>query len=152
LARALHVSSNFGRVLDLVADKSLTLISLFYAVKRGVDLLPLAIIATRDMLMIGMRLVTVEGAQLLPTNRTFGGLMAFLVGTNTIILLYSQGESLGYVTMSYWAVALTFVANLVYRFHVSWAKIGSVSRIEPKTNSDSGFRERCRCCGSYHEI
>jgi len=151
-ARALQVASNFGRVLDLVADKSLTLVSLFYAVERGIEPLPLAIIATRDMLMIGMRLITLDGTQLLPTNRTFGGLMAFLVGTNTILLLHSEGGILAYVTISYWVIALTFAANLGYRFYTSWGRIRTVSSIELRSVNQRGFPRRCRCCGRHHEI
>src|SRR5882724_10149688 len=60
LARLLHVPSHFGRVMDLVADKSLAVVSLLYAAERGMPLLPLALIAARDIIMIGMRLVIVD--------------------------------------------------------------------------------------------
>jgi len=154
LARTLQVSSNFGRVLDLVADKSLALVSLLYAADHGVEILPLAIIATRDMLMIGMRLVTIDGMQLLPTNRVFGGLMAFLIGTNTLLLLYSAGPALvQFVTISYWGIALLFVANLGCRIHTSWSRILRASRIDfQMANSKEDNIRRCRCCGQYHEI
>jgi phosphatidylglycerophosphate synthase len=61
LARRLHVESFVGRILDLVSDKSLTIVSLLYAAARGISMLPLAMIATREIIMIGLRLVTVEG-------------------------------------------------------------------------------------------
>src|SRR5256885_14162110 len=55
MARALGLESAFGKALDLIADKALVLASLFYAASRGVDLLPLATIAFRDLVMLGMR-------------------------------------------------------------------------------------------------
>src|SRR5437588_4068286 len=55
LARKLQAETFFGKIMDLVADKSLTAVSLLYAAARGIDILPLALVATRDIIMIGMR-------------------------------------------------------------------------------------------------
>src|SRR5207245_1353451 len=61
LARKFEAETYFGKVLDLVSDKSMTIVSLLYAAERGVALLPLALIGTREVIMIGARLIVVEG-------------------------------------------------------------------------------------------
>ena len=128
LARRLDVATYFGKVMDLVADKSLTVISLLYAAERGVSLLPLALIAARDIAMIGMRLVTIDGKQLLPTNRSFGGVMAFLVGCNTLVLVYSHADGfLSVANRIYWALSLIVAINLLARLRSSAAQIKLVS-------------------------
>src|SRR5947209_14112229 len=79
LARKLKAETYFGKVVDLVSDKSLTIVSLLYAAARGINMLPLALIAIREVIMIGARMIIVEGTQLLPTNKILGGMMAFLL-------------------------------------------------------------------------
>lgn len=147
LARLLHVTSHFGRVMDLVADKSLAVVSLLYAAERGMPLLPLALIAARDIIMIGMRLVIVDGKQLLPTNRVFGGLMACLLGVNTLILLHTDSEGLLRIAgVGYWCLAVIFTANLLTRFYVSREriKLASTDNIVPHTTGP-GSDSRCSC-------
>jgi phosphatidylglycerophosphate synthase len=147
LARKLDVATYFGKVMDLVADKSLTVISLLYAAKCGVNLLPLALIAMRDMVMIGMRLVTVEGKQLLPTNRGFGGVMASVLWTNTLVLVYAQTDELIKISnIVYWACALIFAGNLLARLYVSIPQIKTASmgnRLSETRLIDS--TPECRC-------
>jgi phosphatidylglycerophosphate synthase len=155
LARKLHVTSYFGRVMDLVADKSLAVVSLLYAAERGMDLLPIALIATRDIVMIGMRLVIVDGRQLLPTNRTFGGLIALLLGANTILLLNSDaGNVLRISNYMCWVLAMVVTINLLARVYTSADRIklalaehiSSIpENVEPAT--------RCNCtCGRSTDL
>lgn len=129
LARKLQVTTDFGRVLDLVADKSLAIISLLYAAAQGINLLPLALIATRDVVMIGMRLVVVDGKQLLPTNRIFGGAIASILGANTLLLLNGESKSLFLSsTIVYWFLAIVLIGNLLNRLYSSADRIESASR------------------------
>lgn len=147
LARKLDVATYFGKVMDLVADKSLTIVSLLYAAERGVNLLPLALIATRDIVMIGMRLVNVEGKQLLPTNRVFGGVMASVLGANTLVLVYTQPVGLSKITnIVYWACSWIFVVNLLARLRASVPRIktASLGNRLAETRTISGDPE-CRC-------
>jgi len=128
LSRKLQAETSFGKVMDLVADKSLTIISLLYAASRGLDILPLALIAMRDIVMIGMRLVVVDRKQLLPTNRVLGGLMALLLWGNTLVLV-GAGEIPGVVRFAndiYWGCAVIFTVNLVARLYASAARIKKV--------------------------
>jgi phosphatidylglycerophosphate synthase len=125
LARALRVDSLFGRMLDLVADKALTISSLLYAVSFGISIIPLAIIGIRDLVMIGFRLISIEKEQLLPTSRTFGGLLAGLVWCSTLILTIPQVDaSLVQLARNAYALAATMsFCNLIYRVVVSREKI-----------------------------
>jgi phosphatidylglycerophosphate synthase len=147
LARKLDVVTYFGKVLDLVADKSLMIISLLYAAERGVNLLPLVLIATRDIVMIGMRLVTVEGKQLLPTNRVFGGVMASVLGANTLVLVCAQTSELIKVTnIVYWTSALILIGNLLARLRVSALRIKTASMGNQLLETRAtGHNLKCRC-------
>jgi len=150
LARKLHVTSYFGRVMDLVADKSLAVVSLLYAAERGMDLLPIALIATRDIVMMGMRLVIVDGRQLLPTNRTFGGLIALLLGANTILLLNSDaGYVLGISNYMCWVLAMIVTINLLARVYASADRI-KLALAEHISSIPENVKQatRCNCtCG-----
>lgn len=52
LARRLNAETYFGKVLDLVSDKSLTIVSLLYAAARGIPIFPLALIAAREIVTL----------------------------------------------------------------------------------------------------
>ena len=133
LARRLRTRTYAGKVMDLVSDKSLTIVSLLYAAERGMDLLPLAVIATREIIMIGFRSIVIDKAQLLPTSRVFGGLMAMVLWSNTLFLVFQVGKTawLEAVNRIYWGCALVFLANLLIRISRSHRRIiASVTRDE----------------------
>jgi phosphatidylglycerophosphate synthase len=122
LARRLKAETYIGQVTDLVSDKSLTVVSLLYAAARGVDLTPLSLIAIREIIMMGARLIVVKGSQLLPTNRLLGGLLALLLWGNTFFLVISgsgRGKINRIINTIYWVCALFFTVNLVARVYVS---------------------------------
>lgn len=125
LARRLNAETYFGKVIDLVSDKSLTVVSLLYAAARGIDLTPLSLIATREIVVLGARLIVVNGAQLLPTNRLLGGVMALLLWGNTFFLVLSdkEGRIDRAINTTYWACALIFTINLVVRVYVSTTRL-----------------------------
>jgi phosphatidylglycerophosphate synthase len=130
VSRKLKTPTYFGKVVDLVADKSLTIISLLYASARGIDFFPLALIAIRDVLMIGMRLITVDGVQLLPTSRVFGGWMAVLVWGNTLLLIYTHSHFVFQMTsIIYWVVAAIFAVNACMRIYGSRERIARVLQV-----------------------
>jgi cardiolipin synthase (CMP-forming) len=120
LCRKFAAETYFGKVLDLVADKSLTLVCLLFAATRNVDIAPLCMIAVRDLLMIGMRLITVERNQIFPTNRVFGAAMAFTLWSSTILLLNARANStLQVLNQVYWACAIIYMINLILRVRTS---------------------------------
>lgn len=118
LARRFESTSYFGRVLDLVGDKVLTVVSVMYAAARGVDVVPAATLAVREILMIGLRLVTVDGRQLLPTSRRFGGVLALLTWLNTLCLVLSPTVVPATVAAVYWICAALAVVNVCWRLYV----------------------------------
>jgi len=117
LARRLDAATYFGRVVDLVSDKSLTIVSLMYAAARGISLLPLAAIGAREVAVIGLRLVTVRQTELLTTSRLFGGVMAFVLWANTLFLILTGTGSRRLIAIQviYWACAFVVAINLVLR-------------------------------------
>lgn len=129
LSRAQQTDTPFGKVLDLVADKSLTIVSLMYAAASGINILPLSFISVREVVMLGMRLVVVDDGQLLPTSRTFGGVMALLVWGNTLLLINAVPgtDVFRVVSYTYWLCALLFTGNLFVRLIASSTRIKSAS-------------------------
>lgn len=125
LARRMKLRTHLGQVLDLISDKSLTIVSLLYAAALGVSIAPLALIGAREILMIGARLVVVNGEQLLPTNRAFGGTMAAALWLTTLALILAHDiEAVrNRVVVSYWAVAAVFLVNAVLRISSSARRI-----------------------------
>jgi len=123
-ARKLNAETNLGKVLDLVGDKSLTIVSLLYAAKRGINLFPLAMIGTREIIMMGARMIIVEGTQLFPTNRVLGGLMWLLLWGNTLLLILAPNETLvDLANAIYWICAIIFLINFLARLHASANRI-----------------------------
>jgi len=125
LARRLRAETYFGKVLDLISDKSLTIVSLLYAGRRGIDILPLALIATREVITMGVRVIIVDGTQLLPTNRILGGIMVLMLWGNTLFLvLAGKADNLiSIANIVYWACATVFVLTLIARVYLNAHRI-----------------------------
>jgi phosphatidylglycerophosphate synthase len=125
LARRLNAETYFGKVLDLVSDKSLTIVSLLYAAARGINLIPLAFIGTREIIMLRARLIVVDGTQLFPTNRLLGGVLWLLLWGNTLFLVLGGASSdrVRTANVVYWGCALVFAFNLLVRVYVSVPRI-----------------------------
>jgi CDP-diacylglycerol--glycerol-3-phosphate 3-phosphatidyltransferase len=117
VARRLAVTSFAGGILDLVSDKSLTVVSLLYAAASGVAIFPLAVIGTRELISLGLRAVKVGGRPLWPTNRWFGGAMATALWGNTFLLILSEPDTtVTSITAGiYWAYAAVSLLNLAWR-------------------------------------
>ena len=125
LARRLQVITYFGRVLDLIGDKSLTIISLIYGAACGIDLLPLALIGTREIITLGGRIIIVHGTQLLPTSRLLGGLLAVMVWGNTLFLVLTKQDSrlVRVVNLIYWVASLLSLLTLIHRIYSNFDRI-----------------------------
>lgn len=128
LARLIKVESSFGKSLDLIADKSLTAVSLLYAASRGIDLGPLAVIALRDLITLGMRAVLINEAQLLPTSRWFGAvLLVGVCGVNVVLLLTINDLAWTVCRALYWILGIVALANIISRFSTIWPAIQKLS-------------------------
>jgi phosphatidylglycerophosphate synthase len=128
MARKLAVSSFAGTAIDLISDKALTVVSLLYAAAKGVAIFPLAVIAAREFLSLGLRLIEVNGKQLLPTSRLFGGAMAATLWGNTALFIVAGDDDYlrSWVTGIYWMSAGVLAVNFVWRLVVSRDRIMSV--------------------------
>jgi phosphatidylglycerophosphate synthase len=117
VARRLHIESSFGEVLDLIGDRSLTIVSLLYAAACGIDLLPLALIAARDLISMGARLIVVHGRQLLPINRVLGGAFAIVLWGTTLSLVIAdrQNSFVRAANVVYWVCSIVLSLILVAR-------------------------------------
>lgn len=137
LARRFKAGTHFGKVVDLVSDKSMTIISLLYAAARGIDVFPLALIAVRDLIMIGARIIIVEDQQLLPTSKIVGGVLALMLWGNTLFLVLAPSpQSERIANAIYWACGIIFTLNLLTRIWVSAHRIrSSMMLIEERKKS-----------------
>jgi len=124
VARRLKADTYFGKVIDLVSDKSMTIVSLLYAAARGISIFPLALIAIREIIMLGARIIIVENRQLLPTNKVLGGMLALLLWSNTLFLVLAKDANMFRIANNiYWACALVFTMNLLTRISMSVRRI-----------------------------
>jgi len=130
LARRLKADTYLGKVVDLVSDKSMTIVSLLYAAARGISVFPLALIAVREIIMIGARIIIVEDRQLFPTSKIFGGLLALLLWSNTLFLVIARDAPFVKIASNiYWSCSIIFTLNLLVRIYVSANRIkASVSQ------------------------
>jgi len=125
LARRLNVSSQTGLIIDLISDKSLTVVSVLYAAARGIDFLPLALIAVRELVILGFRAIQLNGKHILSTSKLFGGVMALMIWSNTVVLivLHKNSQYEYIIGLMYWICAMTFIINLAHRLFNAKEKI-----------------------------
>lgn len=128
IARRFSAETYFGKVLDLISDKSITIISVLYAGARGIDLLPLALIASREIISIGARSIVVRGAPMLPSSRLLGGFMALMVWGNTMLLILAnpKTELESAVNLIYWVAGIFFAVMLAARIYSNTHRIKAV--------------------------
>ena len=125
LARKLDSETYFGKIFDLVSDKSLTVISVLYAAVRGIDIVPIAFIAIREIITLGARLIVVEGTQLLPVNKKFGDAMILLLWSNTLFLVCA-GHNKSMIAMAnkiYWTCSIILAVAFCGRIYLSTNRI-----------------------------
>jgi phosphatidylglycerophosphate synthase len=117
IARRLRAVTYLGKVLDLISDKSITIVSLLYAGARGIDLLPLAFIGSREIISLGARSILVDGLPLLPSNRLLGGFMALMVWGSTMVLILTKPKTqlASVVNILYWLSGVVFVLTMFVR-------------------------------------
>jgi phosphatidylglycerophosphate synthase len=139
LSRRLQVASYPGRVIDLIGDKALTATSLLYAAARGIDLLPLAAIAARDVLVLGARLIVVAGTPLLSTSRWFGAFLASCVWGATFVLIRLSDSSpiIGWVKSAYWIAGAFAGGNLAIRLYRARVRIRSSVEDAPRADREA---------------
>src|SRR5579863_4103349 len=66
LARRWACATRIGGAIDLFADKSLTIASLLYIVARGMPIVPCEILLARELLLLSLRSVHMNGRPIIP--------------------------------------------------------------------------------------
>lgn len=124
LARRWQQATFFGSIIDILSDKALTIVSLLYAAEHGIAFFPLAVIATREAVVLGMRAVVIDGRPVLATSRLFGAVLAIVLWGNTaaLIALHSTPKQ-HLIEAVYWACAAAYAINLALRLHYASDRI-----------------------------
>lgn len=123
LARKLNCTSKTGGTLDLFSDKYLTVISLIYAIAKGLPVLPCSVAILREIFLLSMRSVQVDGKSLFPPQRLIGTLMVIPIWSGTVLLLQHHN----FISISwkcfqifYWIIGGLALINLVYKIISNW--------------------------------
>ncbi len=126
VARKLSSTSNTGGILDLFGDKFLTIISLTYAIARGMPILPCSLAILREVFLLSMRNILLDGKPLFPPQRLLGTLTILPVWLGAILLLQAPEVlqiPLVIFKYYYWMIGLIFLSNLVYKITYNWKQI-----------------------------
>lgn len=126
LARRLSISTQTGGVLDLLGDKYLTIIALLYAAVKGVPMLPCAIAILREVFLLSVRSIVVNGQRIFPPQRILGTLTIIPIWTGTgVLLLYPSVWVFDWRIISgcYWAIGLFALLNLLFKLYRNWYRL-----------------------------
>ncbi len=118
LARRFQVTTQVGKALDLFGDKFLTVVSVLYVGSRGVPLIPCCIVVIREVLLMSLRGVQVDGQPLVAPNRTIGGLTVIPIRLIVFgFLLGSMPPALPgrVLIVLFWTVAVVYAVSLFYK-------------------------------------
>jgi len=123
LARKFSCSSKMGGTMDLFSDKYLTIISLIYAIARDFPILPCSIAILREIFLLSIRAIHIEGKSLFPPQRILGTIMVIPIWLGVILLLqYPQLIKLPRVFFEYyyWTIGILAFGNLSYKLITNW--------------------------------
>jgi phosphatidylglycerophosphate synthase len=122
-ARKFSCTSKIGGALDLFSDKYLTIISFIYAIASGIPVLPCSIGILREIFLLSMRSIQVDGKPIFPPQRILGTLMVIPIWSGTVLLIHhlhfvnlSWNFFLGY----YWTLGVLSAINLGYKINGNW--------------------------------
>jgi phosphatidylglycerophosphate synthase len=123
LARKFNCFSNTGGKLDLFSDKYLTIVSLLYATVRGMPIVACSIAIFREVFLLSMRSIRVNGKEIFPPQRLLGALMVIPIWLGALTLLqYPEKVKISLTAFQYLydvIGVLTFI-NLVYKIIINW--------------------------------
>ncbi len=123
LARKLSCTSKTGGTLDLFSDKYLTIISLIYAIAKGLPVLPCSVAILREVFLLSMRSIQVNNQSLFPPQRLIGTLMVIPIWAGTVLLLQNQyliSISRNGFQIYYWMIGVVAFINLLYKIVSNW--------------------------------
>lgn len=122
LARKLFCSTKTGGILDLFSDKFLTIISLIYAIHRGLPAFPCSVAILREVFLLSMRSIQVDGKALFPPQRLLGTIMVIPIWSGTVLLLQYPHLIGSWEVFEYyfWMIGVFAIVNLTYKIVTNW--------------------------------
>jgi phosphatidylglycerophosphate synthase len=126
LARKFSCTTKTGATLDLLSDKFLTIVSLIYAIGRGLPIFPCTLAIFREVVLLSMRSIYVNGKVLFPPQRILGALMVTPIWFCTLLLLnYPTAISFSWKVLyyCYWVIGLIAIINLGHKIISNWKNI-----------------------------
>ena len=126
LARRFSCQTKTGATIDLFSDKFLTIISLIYAIERGLPIFPCSLAILREVFLLSMRSIYVDGKALFPPQRFLGTLMVIPIWSGTLLLLQYPnliGISWEIFQYSYWIIGGLAIINLAYKIISNWTAL-----------------------------
>ena len=129
LARKFSCTSSPGQILDLFGDKFLTIASVLYAVARGMPIIPLCIIAFREVFLLSLRNLNTEKTNIFKPLRVLGGITVIPIWLITFLFLqYPQNVHINHFIFQvwYWICGVLAIVNLSYRLIYNWKPLISI--------------------------
>lgn len=126
LARRWKVSSEAGASFDACADKAVSAASVLYAVAVGIPAFPCLVVLFRDLAVLSVRQIDVEGPPLLAPKRWVGGLTVTPVRVATLALLWCaviEHPPPSAVVGCFWFSAVWSATSLCYSLNADWPRI-----------------------------
>lgn len=89
LARRWDCATSIGGALDVFGDKALTISSLLFIAARGFALLPCLLFTVRELLLLSIRSVCLNGKPIIPLTGALGGITLTPIRLITLFILLS---------------------------------------------------------------
>jgi phosphatidylglycerophosphate synthase len=118
LSRKFQCTSKTGGILDLFGDKYLTIISLIYAIARGLPIFPCCIAIFREVFLLSMRNIFVNNQPLFPPKRFIGLLTIAPIWLISFALLLCPTYlkiPWYWFERSYWTIGVITFINLLFK-------------------------------------
>lgn len=118
LARRLRVTSQFGGAFDGFADKAITTVSVLYAMTHGAPIVACSLVLLRDLLVLSLRAIRTDAAQLLPPSRAVGALSGLTMRLLTLYLLCETAHGVIVAHVATWfaaVVSISLVSRDIWR-------------------------------------
>ena len=113
LARKLNQQSDFGRILDPVADKvTIAVIALMLINLRDLPIWFLVLVLTRDIAILLLGLFVISKQKIVIESQRIGKVTAFMLGT--LMIIYTLDVPILKEIFLWTNVALLFISSIVY--------------------------------------
>lgn len=110
--------------MDVFGDRYLTVLSLMYVGFRGVNLIILGVILLRELYSVAMRMVQIEGRNIMMSNPKVGGVVHIVIGIGTLNLICQpQAQASLIFQAPFLLVAIFYAFYFPWTIVMSWPSI-----------------------------